>query len=154
MIFNMSEEEWDSVVSVHLYGSFNMVRHSVPHMIDQQHGRIVLFSSISALGSPGQSNYSAAKEGIVGLARSAANEPPTAWDSGERRVSGGRTRMVESIPESAVEWLREQAANRPGSYPVADLVASPSRTKRWSPKAMPPRSFTSVPMPPPTSPAK
>ncbi|MCY4530178.1 MAG: SDR family NAD(P)-dependent oxidoreductase, partial [Chloroflexi bacterium] len=74
MIFNMSEEEWDSVVRVHLYGSFNMVRRSVPHMIDQGHGRIVLFSSISALGSPGQTNYSAAKEGIVGLARPARRE--------------------------------------------------------------------------------
>ena len=139
MIFNMSEEEWDSVVRVHLHGSFNMVRHSVPHMIDQRHGRIVLFSSISALGSPGQTNYSAAKEGIVGLARSAACELKEYGITVNAVYPGGRTRMVESIPESAVEWLREQAANRPGSYPVADLVASPEPDEALVPESNAPK---------------
>ena len=139
MIFNMSEEEWDSVVNVHLNGSFNMVRHSVPHMIERQHGRIVLFSSISALGSPGQTNYSAAKEGIVGLARSAANELRQHGITVNAVYPGGRTRMVESIPESAVEWLREQAASRPGSYPVADLVASPEPDEALVPESNAPK---------------
>ena len=139
MIFNMSEEEWDSVVRVHLYGSFNMVRRSVPHMIDQGHGRIVLFSSISALGSPGQTNYSAAKEGIVGLARSAASELQEHGITVNAVYPGGRTRMVESIPESAVEWLREQAADRPGSYPVADLVASPEPDEALVPESNAPK---------------
>ncbi len=139
MIFNMSEEEWDSVVRVHLYGSFNMVRRSVPHMIEQQHGRIVLFSSISALGSPGQTNYSAAKEGIVGLARSAASELHRRGITVNAVYPGGRTRMVESIPESAVDWLREQATTRPGSYPVADLVASPEPDEALVPESNAPK---------------
>ncbi len=139
MIFNMSEEEWDSVIRVHLYGSFNMVRHSVPHMIEQQHGRIVLFSSISALGSPGQTNYSAAKEGIVGLARSAANALKPNGITVNAVYPGGRTRMVDSIPESAVEWLREQAEKRPGSYPVADLVASPEPDEALVPESNAPK---------------
>ncbi len=139
MIFNMSEEEWDSVVRVHLNGSFNMVRHSVPHMIEQQHGRIVLFSSISALGSPGQTNYSAAKEGIVGLARSASNELRRHGITVNAVYPGGRTRMVESIPESAVDWLRDQAATRPGSYPVADLVASPEPDEALVPESNAPK---------------
>ena len=139
MIFNMSEEEWDSVINVHLHGSFNMVRHSVPHMIDQRYGRIVLFSSISALGPPGQTNYSAAKEGIVGLARSAASELQEHGITVNAVYPGGRTRMVESIPESAVEWLREQAANRPGSYPVADLVASPEPDEALVPESNAPK---------------
>ena len=139
MIFNMSEEEWDSVVRVHLNGSFNMVRHSVPHMIEQQRGRIVLFSSISALGSPGQTNYSAAKEGIVGLARSAASELRRHGITVNAVYPGGRTRMVESIPESAVDWLRDQAATRPGSYPVADLVASPEPDEALVPESNAPK---------------
>ena len=53
MVFNMTEEEWDSVLKVHLYGAFNMVRHVVPHMIEQNYGRIVLFSSGSGLGASG-----------------------------------------------------------------------------------------------------
>jgi len=74
MIFNMTEEEWNAVVQVHLYGTFNIMRHSVPHMIEQQYGRIVLFSSISALGSPGQANYSAARRvSSALLARRPAN---------------------------------------------------------------------------------
>ena len=43
MIFNMTEEEWDGVLKVHLYGTFNMVRHCVPLMIEQNYGRILLF---------------------------------------------------------------------------------------------------------------
>ena len=49
----MTETEWDGVLSVHLYGAFNMVRNCVPHMIDQKYGRIVLFSSGSGLGRVG-----------------------------------------------------------------------------------------------------
>ena len=51
-----------------------MVRNAVPHMIKQNYGRIVLFSSGSGLGSSGQTNYSAAKEGMVGFTRSLAKE--------------------------------------------------------------------------------
>ena len=47
--------------------------------------------------------------------------------------------MVESIPESAVEWLREQAAKRPGSYPVADLVASPEPDEALVPESNAPK---------------
>jgi NAD(P)-dependent dehydrogenase (short-subunit alcohol dehydrogenase family) len=54
MVFNMTEAEWDGVLQVHLYGAFNMVRQCVPHMIRQQYGRIVLFSSGSGLGASGQ----------------------------------------------------------------------------------------------------
>ena len=74
MVFNMTEQEWDAVLQVHLYGAFNMVRNAVPHMIDQQYGRVVLFSSGSGLGASGQANYASAKEGMVGFARALARE--------------------------------------------------------------------------------
>src|SRR5499427_762740 len=73
MIFNMSEEEWDSVVAVHLKGHFTVMRPATRHMREHKYGRIVTFTSTAGLeGSPGQPNYSAAKEGIVGLTRSTA----------------------------------------------------------------------------------
>jgi NAD(P)-dependent dehydrogenase (short-subunit alcohol dehydrogenase family) len=73
MIFNMSEEEWDAVIAVHLKGHFSVMRPAARHMRETRQGRIITFTSTAGLeGSPGQPNYSAAKEGIVGLTRSTA----------------------------------------------------------------------------------
>ena len=135
MVFNMSPQEWEAVIRVHLLGSFNVTRQALPYMVDQNYGRVVLFSSISALGSPGQSNYSAAKEGVVGLARSLAVELGDYNISVNAVYPGGSTRMVASIPDSAREWLREQAQKSPGSYPVADLVASPEPEEALVPES-------------------
>src|SRR5712691_9681107 len=75
MIFNMSEEEWDAVLAVHLKGTFNCVRHACTHMREQRWGRIVTFSSGSGLfGNPGQANYGAAKSAIAGLTKVAARD--------------------------------------------------------------------------------
>src|SRR5438105_10810832 len=73
MIFNMSEEEWDAVVAVHLKGHFTVWRPATRHMREKKRGCLIGFTSTAGLeGSPGQPNYSAAKEGIVGLMRSTA----------------------------------------------------------------------------------
>jgi NAD(P)-dependent dehydrogenase (short-subunit alcohol dehydrogenase family) len=73
MIFNMSEEEWDAVIAVHLKGHFTVMKPATRHMREQKSGRIITFTSTAGLeGSPGQPNYSAAKAGIVGLTRSTA----------------------------------------------------------------------------------
>jgi NAD(P)-dependent dehydrogenase (short-subunit alcohol dehydrogenase family) len=75
MIFNMSEEEFDAVLAVHLKGTFNCVRQACTHMREQRYGRIVTFSSGSGLfGNPGQANYGAAKAGISGLTKVAARD--------------------------------------------------------------------------------
>ena len=75
MIFNMSEEEWDAVIAVHLKGTFNCLRHACTHMRDRRYGRIVTFSSGSGLfGNPGQANYGAAKSAIAGLTKVAARD--------------------------------------------------------------------------------
>ncbi len=75
MIFNMSEEEFDSVVGVHLKGTFNCVRHACVPMRAQRSGRIITFSSGAGLfGNPGQSNYGAAKAAISGLTKVAARD--------------------------------------------------------------------------------
>jgi NAD(P)-dependent dehydrogenase (short-subunit alcohol dehydrogenase family) len=72
MIFNMSEEEWDAVIAVHLKGHFTATKHAALVFRQQRGGRIVNTSSESGLGNMGQGNYSAAKEGIVGLTRTLA----------------------------------------------------------------------------------
>ena len=73
MIFNMSEEEWDAVIAVHLKGHFTVMQPATRHMREKKAGSIITFTSTAGLeGSPGQPNYSAAKEGIVGLTRSTA----------------------------------------------------------------------------------
>jgi NAD(P)-dependent dehydrogenase (short-subunit alcohol dehydrogenase family) len=75
MIFNMSEEEWDAVLAVHLKGTFNCVRHACTHMRERRSGRIITFSSGSGLfGNPGQANYGAAKAAISGLTKVAARD--------------------------------------------------------------------------------
>ncbi len=73
MIFKMSEEEWDSVIAVHLKGSFNMTRAAAPYFKEEKRGRFINFTSTSGLiGNIGQGNYAAAKLGIFGLTNSTA----------------------------------------------------------------------------------
>ncbi len=99
MFHKMSEEDWDAVINVHLKGSFNVTRATINHFRDQEDGAYVLFTSTSGLiGNIGQTNYAAAKMGIVGLSRVIAMEnerknvrsnilSPSAW-----------TRMIGTIP--------------------------------------------------------
>ncbi|WP_048441648.1 SDR family NAD(P)-dependent oxidoreductase [Caenimonas sp. SL110] len=97
--FNMSIEEWQTVIDVHLQGSFFMARAAAPHFKSENRGALVNMTSTSALvGNFGQANYMAAKLGIVGLSRSVALDmakfnvrsnciAPFAW-----------SRMISSIP--------------------------------------------------------
>ncbi len=72
MVFNTTEEEWDAVLKVHLYGHFFTTRPACVLFRQQRSGRVIGTSSASGLGSMGQANYSAAKEGIVGFTRTVA----------------------------------------------------------------------------------
>jgi len=74
MIWNMSEDDFDSVVSVHLKGHWNLCHHAVKYMRQAGYGRIINFSSDAFKGSVGQCNYSASKAGIIALTRSIAKE--------------------------------------------------------------------------------
>ncbi|HKD65468.1 MAG TPA: SDR family NAD(P)-dependent oxidoreductase [Candidatus Binataceae bacterium] len=74
VIYNLSEEDWDAVIAVHLKGCFNMVRHAAPIFREQRSGVIVNTGSESGLGHFGQANYSAAKEGIIGFTRTVARD--------------------------------------------------------------------------------
>jgi 3-oxoacyl-[acyl-carrier protein] reductase len=74
LLFKMTDEDWDSVVAVHLRGAFLMSREVQKHQVEAGWGRIVSLSSTSALGNRGQANYSAAKAGIQGLTKTLAIE--------------------------------------------------------------------------------
>jgi 3-oxoacyl-[acyl-carrier protein] reductase len=75
LLLRMKEEDWDSVFSVNLKGVFNCTRAAAKIMMKQRFGRIVNITSIiGEMGNAGQSNYSAAKAGIIGFTKSAAKE--------------------------------------------------------------------------------
>lgn len=74
MLFKMSVDDWDSVMNVHLRGSFLMSKAVQQYMTEAKFGRIVNLSSVSALGNRGQANYSAAKAGIQGFTKTLAIE--------------------------------------------------------------------------------
>jgi len=75
MIHKLSVEKWDSVINVHLKGSFLCMREAAKHMIERKQGKILcVISPAGFQGSIGQPNYAAAKGGIVGLVKSGAKE--------------------------------------------------------------------------------
>jgi len=116
MIFNMAEAEWDAVLAVHLKGTFNCTRAASVAMREQRGGRIISMSSVSALGSPGQPNYAAAKAGILGLMWSTANALAKYGVTANAILPSGATRMIDSTPrgrevfEQTGKWPSELAA--------------------------------------------
>src|SRR5919198_5149346 len=116
MIFNMTEDEWDAVIAVHLKGTFNCTRAASIKMREQQSGRIIAMSSTSALGAPGQPNYGAAKAGILGLIWSCANALSRYNVTSNAIMPAAATRMIDSTPrarelfEQTGRWPSELAA--------------------------------------------
>ena len=105
MLFNMSEDEWDHVVAVHLKGHFNVYRAALARMRKQPSGgSLVGFASGAFVASTAQANYSAAKGGIVSLTRSAAMTAASIRLRGGPAINANciapvaRTRMSENVP--------------------------------------------------------
>src|SRR5712691_1927825 len=134
MIFNMTKEEWDAVIGVHLDGTFFCTRAASVHMREQKYGRIISMSSVSALGAPGQPNYGAAKAGIIGLMYSTANGLARYGVTANSIMPSGATRMIDSTPrgraffEQHGKWPSEAAvgtATDPDNVaPLAVYLAS------------------------------
>src|ERR1039457_814997 len=104
MIFNMTEQEWDDVIRVHLRGTFNTTKFAAAHWRSVRdasaQNRIINFTSGSGLhGAPGQPNYAAAKMGIVGLTYSCANALRPYGVTANAISPGAATRMTESVPQ-------------------------------------------------------
>ena len=118
MVFNMSKEEWDDVIAVHLKGHFNLVQPASVIMRKQRSGRIITFSSTSGLwGNSGQANYGAAKDGVAGLTRVVARDLGrygvtcnAIAPSAETLAPGGPAHLAEAVAAMAV-WLASEAAS-------------------------------------------
>jgi NAD(P)-dependent dehydrogenase (short-subunit alcohol dehydrogenase family) len=109
MIFNMTEEEWDAVIAVHLKGHFNCTKPASILMRQQRSGRILNFSSGSGIiGNTGQANYGAAKSGIAGFTRVVAKDLGRYGVTCNAIAPGAATRMTTQVPDSARE-LRARA---------------------------------------------
>jgi 3-oxoacyl-[acyl-carrier protein] reductase len=74
LLFKMTDSDWQTVMDVHLKGSFNAARAAQKYMVENKYGRIINISSTSALGNRGQSNYAAAKAGLQGFTKTLAIE--------------------------------------------------------------------------------
>ena len=103
MLFNMTEEEWDDVVRVHLKGTFTVFRAASAVMRKQGSGSLVGFTSGAFQGSVAQANYAAAKGGIVSLVRSAALGLYKYGVRANAIAPVARTRMSENVPAGLTE---------------------------------------------------
>ncbi len=102
MVFNMTEEEWDDVIEVHLKGTFTVVKHASILFRQQRSGRIITFTSTSGLyGNSGQANYGAAKDGIAGLTRVAARDLGRYGVTVNSISPAADTRMTGTVPDEA-----------------------------------------------------
>jgi NAD(P)-dependent dehydrogenase (short-subunit alcohol dehydrogenase family) len=102
MIFNLSEEEFDSVVAVHLKGTFNCSRHAAVRMREQKGGRIISMSSTSGLyGNTGQANYGAAKDGIAGFTRVVSRDLGRYGITVNAIAPAAATRMTATVGDAA-----------------------------------------------------
>src|SRR5580698_533154 len=103
MLFNMSEDEFDAVIAVHLKGHFTVYRHAAAIMKKQEFGSLVGFTSGAYAGSIAQANYSAAKGGIVSLVRSAAAGLNRYGVRANCIAPVAKTRMSANVPSELAE---------------------------------------------------
>ena len=126
VIWKMTDEEWCDVLNVDLTGMFHCCRAVVPAMRKSGWGAIVNISSINGLrGKFGQTNYSAAKAGVIGLTKALAKEVAK-FNVTVNAVAPGfvETEIVQSMPaEARADTLREILLGRPGTVQdVAEMV--------------------------------
>jgi len=131
MVFNMSEQEWDAVIAVHLKGTFNTTKFASLYWRSAREGnyRLINFTSESGLyGAPGQPNYAAAKMGIVGFTYSCANALGRYGVTANCITPRAATRMTGTIPPrdgKVVVDPAEQERSPDNIAPAVVYLASP-----------------------------
>ena len=116
MIFNMTIEEWDAVIAVHLKGHYCTTKPASVIFRQQRYGRIINFSSGSGLnGSSGQANYGAAKAGVAGFTRVVARDLGRYGVTCNAISPGAATSMTETVPDSSRQ-LRARAGIQAGGH--------------------------------------
>ena len=106
MIFNMSEDEWDRVIAVHLKGTFNFSRHACRLMREQRYGRIINCVSEAYAGGATHVNYAAAKGGIASLTYGTAREMGRYGVTCNAFIPRAQTRLT--MDPSVVEGLKKR----------------------------------------------
>ncbi|AYD65080.1 beta-ketoacyl-ACP reductase [Achromobacter spanius] len=134
-LVKMSEQDWDLVMEVMLKGAFLACKTVMPHFIDQGWGRVVNISSRAHFGNPTQANYSAAKAGLIGMAKALAIEEGR-YGITVNCVAPGfmETEMVQALPtydtikERAVQMQPIKRVGKPEDIAnaVAFLVSEPA----------------------------
>ncbi|MBI4302608.1 MAG: SDR family oxidoreductase [Chloroflexi bacterium] len=115
MIFNMTEEEWDAAIAVHLKGTFNCTKFASILMRQQRSGRIISFTSSSGLeGNSGQAKYGAAKAGIAGFTRVVARDLGRYGITANAISPAAATRMTASVPGTARDIRSNRGIVGPG----------------------------------------
>lgn len=122
----MTNEQFDMVLKVSLYGTFYCIKEVINGMREQGHGRIISMSSLASRGNVGQANYAAAKAGIIGLTKTLAME------LGPKNVTVNciapsliNTDIIKTVPDKVKESMTAAVPMRRVGEPeeVADLVA-------------------------------
>ncbi len=121
MVFNMTEEEWDAVIAVHLKGMFTTGKFASIVMRQQRSGRIIGFTSNSGLyGNAGQANYGAAKDGIASFVRTVARDMGKYGVTVNGISPAAATRLTATVTPQA-----RDARNRAGITPVMGEGSAP-----------------------------
>jgi 3-oxoacyl-[acyl-carrier protein] reductase len=119
LMIRMSEQQWDTVISVNLKSAFNFIHAVTPIMMKQRQGSIINMSSVVGVsGNASQANYAASKAGMIGLAKSVAKE------LGSRGIRANAiapgfiiTEMTHALPEKVREEWEKQIPLRRGGTP-------------------------------------
>jgi 3-oxoacyl-[acyl-carrier protein] reductase len=127
LLLRMSEEQFTKVVDTNLTAAYRVAKRASGKMLRARAGRIVLVSSVVALtGSPGQTNYAAAKAGLIGFGRSLAKELGSRGITVNVVLPGFvQTDMTAALPEAQVATITSQVALQRLATPeeVAGVVA-------------------------------
>jgi len=131
MLVNMSEEEWDAVIRVHLKGTFAPSRHAVQHWRDRSkageavNARLINTTSVSGIyGNPGQTNYGAAKMGIAAFTIIAAREMKRYGVTVNAIAPGALTRLTEPLRSEPITDEQRQASSPRWIAPIVTWLAS------------------------------
>jgi NAD(P)-dependent dehydrogenase (short-subunit alcohol dehydrogenase family) len=159
-IFETSEEDWDQVIATNLTGTFAPVKAACHAMREQQSGSIMVFTSTGGLqGNPLQPNYSATKEGVLGLMRAVALTlapfatcnaiaPSAQTRLTDRMLPAGRTNPAPELVAPTAVFLASQAARhvtgqviaaggeQVASYPQPRPARTAFRSGGWTPEAL------------------
>lgn len=110
LLLKMSEQDFDDVININLKGAFNTIKTASRYMLKQRSGKIINISSVSGIvGNAGQSNYSAAKAGIIGMTKSVAKELASRGITVNAVAPGFiKTDMTDALSESILESVEKE----------------------------------------------